>query len=90
MYCNGAVDWGANNLKIVPDNSNEAKSAVGSRAAKNMLYIRALLHGVHAHGRVTKSGTPICLVTTKPYMINYIKKGRVLEPDTTSAQSTTP
>ena len=44
MYNNAAVDWGANHLKIVPDNSNEAESAVGSRCAKAMLFVRALIH----------------------------------------------
>ena len=49
MYNNGAVDWGANHLKIVPDNSNEAESAVGSRCAKALLFVRALNH---YHGRI--------------------------------------
>ena len=56
MYCNGAVDWGASNLKIVPDSSNEAEAAVGSRAAKAMLFTRALCH---ANRRKVHSGTPM-------------------------------
>ena len=56
MYCNGAVDWSAKNLKIVPDNSNEAESAVGSRAAKALLYVRALNY---FHGRHVTRGSPM-------------------------------
>lgn len=43
MYNNGAVDWRANQLKIVPDNSHEAESASGSRAAKAAIFVRQLL-----------------------------------------------
>ena len=56
MYNNAAVDWGANNIKIVPDSSNEAESAVGSRAAKAMLFVRALNF---ANNRKVKSNTPM-------------------------------
>ena len=56
MYCNGVVDWGASNLKIVPDSSNEAEAAVGSRAAKAMLFTRALCH---ANRRTVRAGTPM-------------------------------
>ena len=43
MYCNGAVDWSASNLKIVPDSSLEAESAQAARAAKAGIYTRQLL-----------------------------------------------
>ena len=56
MCNNGAVDWAANNLKVVPQNSNEAESAAGSRGAKAMLYARALSY---FHGRVVTRLTPM-------------------------------
>ena len=43
MYCNGAVDWSAGHLKIVPDSSHEAESAQASRAAKAGIFARQLL-----------------------------------------------
>ena len=43
MYCNGAVDWSASNLKIVPNSSHESESAEASRAAKSGIYARQLL-----------------------------------------------
>ena len=43
MYGNGAVDWSASNLKIVPNSSHEAESAQASRAAKAGIYARQLL-----------------------------------------------
>ena len=43
MYCNGPVDWHAGFLKIVPDSTHEAESAIGSRATKAVLFIRELL-----------------------------------------------
>ena len=43
MYCNGAIDWSASNLKIVPDSSHEAESAQAARAAKAGIYARQLL-----------------------------------------------
>ena len=42
MYGNGAVDWSAT-LKIVPDSTTEAKSAVASRAVKAGAFVRELL-----------------------------------------------
>ena len=43
MYGNGAVDWSAKLLKIVPDSSCEAETAVGSRAVKSCSFARELL-----------------------------------------------
>lgn len=40
MRCNGAVDVKAQKLKIVPDSTCEAETAVGSKAAKSMAAIR--------------------------------------------------
>ena len=33
MYCNGAIDWSAKLVKIVPDSTCEAETAVASVAA---------------------------------------------------------
>ena len=43
VYCNGAIDWSAGNLKLVPDSSHEAEAAQASRAAKAAIYVRQLL-----------------------------------------------
>ena len=43
MYCNGAIDWSAGSLKIVPDSSHEAESAQASRSAKAGIYARQLV-----------------------------------------------
>ena len=61
MYCNGAVDWSASSLKIVPDSSHEAESAQASRAAKGGIYVRQLLVN---NGRVVL-GPTICLGDNK-------------------------
>ena len=55
MYNNGAVDWSAKDLKIVPDNSHEAESAGGSRAAKATIFVRELLLN---NGRSVQGPTP--------------------------------
>ena len=34
MYCNGPVDWHAGVLKIVPDSSHEAESAIWARGLR--------------------------------------------------------
>ena len=43
MYGNGSVDWSAKLLKIVPDSSCEAETAVASRAVKAAAFVRELL-----------------------------------------------
>ena len=43
MYGNGAVNWSAKQLKIVPDSSCEAETAVASRAVKDCSFVRELL-----------------------------------------------
>ena len=43
MMSNGAVDWMAKQLKIVPDSSCEAETAVGSRAVKAGSFVRELV-----------------------------------------------
>ena len=43
MLCNGAIDWGASHLKIVPDSSHEAEAAEASRATKAAVCARQLL-----------------------------------------------
>ena len=61
MYCNGAIDWSASNLKIVPDSSHEAESAQASRAAKAAIFVRQLLI---SNGR-TVIGPTICFGDNK-------------------------
>ena len=39
MYCNGAVAWSAKLIKIVPDSSCEAETALASRAAKATCFV---------------------------------------------------
>ena len=43
MYLNACIDWGAGNVKVVPDSSHEAESAVAARAAKAGIFARQLL-----------------------------------------------
>ena len=43
MYCNGPADWNGGALKIVPESSHEAESAIASRATKATCFIRQLL-----------------------------------------------
>jgi len=61
MYCNGAVDWAASHLKIVPDSSHEAESAEASRAAKASIFTRQLLLN---NGRKV-SGPTLCVGDNK-------------------------
>eukprot|EP00966_Prymnesium_polylepis_P024245 558478-Prymnesium_polylepis.3 len=51
MYNNGAIDYSAKIVKIVPDSSCEAESAVASLASKATCYVRAFcqFHGRHVH-----------------------------------------
>ena len=55
MYCNGAVDWSAKLIKIVPDSSCEAETALASRAAKATCFVRGLLR---FHKRPVAGATP--------------------------------
>ena len=43
MLNNGPVGWCAKTLKIVPDSTCEAETAVGSRAVKDTIFVRMLL-----------------------------------------------
>ena len=56
MYLNGAIDWSAKIVKIVPDSSCEAETAVGSRAAKATCFVRGLLR---FHSRPVTAASPI-------------------------------
>ena len=56
MYKNAAVDWAAKQVKIVPDSSCEAESAIGSLAAKATCFVRELLR---FHHRPLSSRTPL-------------------------------
>lgn len=56
MYMNGAVDWSAKLVKIVPDSSCEAETAVGSFASKATCFIRGLLQ---FHRRAVVASTPM-------------------------------
>ena len=42
MYNNGIIGWCAKNLKMVPDSTCEAETAVGSRAVKDGVFVREL------------------------------------------------
>ena len=46
MCCNGLLAWSAKSLKIVPDSTCEAETAVASRATKEGLFVR-MLHRFH-------------------------------------------
>ena len=43
MYCNGPVNWHAGYLKIVPESSHDAESAIASRATKATCFVSELL-----------------------------------------------
>ena len=47
VYLNGAIDWSAKLVKIVPDSSAEAETAVASLAAKATCFIRELARFHH-------------------------------------------
>ena len=55
MYCNGAADWSAKLIKIVPDSTCEAETALASRAAKATCFVRGLLR---FHKRPVSAATP--------------------------------
>ena len=65
MYGNGAVDWSAKTLKIVPDSSCEAESAVASRAVKTCSFVRELLiqNGRKVVGATAALGDNLALYT---------------------------
>jgi hypothetical protein len=83
MYLNGAVDWSARQVKIVPDSSCEAETAVASKAAKATCFARGLLR---FHGRPVAAQQHQLLVTTKLCILSLQTKvlHRVLA--TTSVQ----
>ena len=56
MYCNGALDYGAKAVKIVPASSCEAETAVGSTAAKAMCFTR---ENLRAQGMKLTGPTPM-------------------------------
>ena len=57
MYCNGAIDWSAKLITIVPDSSCEAETALASRAAKaTCFFTRGLLS---FHRRPVAAPTPM-------------------------------
>ena len=55
MMANGCVDWMAKQLKLVPDSSCEAETAVASRAVKAGAFVREL---VMRNGRRVVGPTP--------------------------------
>ena len=55
ICCNGAVDWSSKLIKIVPDSSCEAETALRSRAAKATCFVRGLLQ---FHKRPVRASTP--------------------------------
>jgi hypothetical protein len=56
MYNNGAADWSGKMVKIVPDSSCEAETAVASKAAKTTCFVRGLLR---FHKRPVAAATPM-------------------------------
>ena len=48
MLCNGAVQWRAKRVKVVPDSSDEVELAVASRAAKDTVSMRLVEEDVGA------------------------------------------
>ena len=56
MFCNGPIDWHASHLKIVPESSHEAESAIASRATKATCFARELLRN---NGRKIYGPTPM-------------------------------
>jgi hypothetical protein len=58
MLCNGAIAWGARKLRIVPDSTAEAETAIASRAAKDTVAVRMILEDMRAavHGPTTMFG----------------------------------
>jgi len=56
MYLNGAIDWSAKLVKIVPDSSCEAETAVASTACKGTCFVRGLLQ---FHKRPVAASTPM-------------------------------
>lgn len=71
MFCNGAVDWSAGALKLVPDSSHEAESAQASRAAKAGTYARMLCRN---NGRAIVGATP-CFGDNKAHSISSQQVG---------------
>ena len=65
MYANGAVDWMAKQLKIVPDSSCEAETAVASRAVKSAAFVRELCikNGRHIIGPTAALGDNAAMYT---------------------------
>eukprot|EP00966_Prymnesium_polylepis_P298561 6899452-Prymnesium_polylepis.1 len=58
MYNNGVIDYSAKIVKIVPDSSCEAESAVASLASKGTCYVRVLCR---FHKRRIHNSTPMLL-----------------------------
>ena len=52
MLCNGAIAWGARKLRIVPDSTAEAETAVASPSAKETVAVRMIVNDIRAgvHG----------------------------------------
>jgi len=55
MFLNGAVDWNAGCIKLVPHSSHEAESAIASRAARAVAFVRELLR---SNGSPVTAATP--------------------------------
>ena len=71
MYNNGAVDWSAGNVKIVPHSSHEAESAIASRAARGTAFTRELLR---VNGKAVTAATP-ALGDNKALFISVQQEG---------------
>ena len=66
MYSNGPANWGAGFLKIVPESSHEAESAIASRATKATCFIRQLIinNGIRLFGPTPMLGDNDALFKT--------------------------
>ena len=79
---NGAVDWSAKLVKIVPDSSCEAETAVASFASKGTYFIRGLLR---FHQRPVAASTPM-LGDNEAMHTLITNEGATHRTRTTSAQ----
>ena len=86
MYCNGALHWSARRVKIIPDSSAEAETAVASRAAKETVSVRLVLvdMGAEVHGPTTilltdcKAARDIIIKVGSSHRTKYFERATML------------
>ena len=69
MYCNGAIDWSAKQVKIVPDSTCHAETAVASLAAKATCFTR---ENLRAQGRIVHG--PTAMIGDNKAMYDNVQK----------------